>query len=139
MRIGKQNRPGEYNPVDTYEDIDTAEEPKPEFNRTRRPVTHRGIGTSRHINRGIHGIVKSVEENRVTVRVISSDLFEINDIIRLDCTPYTKITRTLENNEAKEIDLNDLRVGDRVKAKYLNVNIDRLASIIEQVLSIEVY
>ena len=103
------------------------------YNRVR-PETSRYEKGLRKLNSGIHGIVISTEGYSVTIRVINSTIFRVNDYVRLDCTKTTRFIR-----RSRDIDLEMLIIGERVKVKYLDFNADKLAYTIKDVFSIEVY
>lgn len=103
------------------------------YNRVR-PETSRYEKGLRKLNSGIHGIVISTEGYSVTIRVINSTIFRVNDYVRLDCTKTTRFIR-----RSRDIDLEMLMIGERVKVKYLDFNADKLAYTIKEVFSIEVY
>ena len=103
------------------------------YNRVR-PETSRYEKGLRKLNSGIHGIVISTEGYSVTIRVINSTIFRVNDYVRLDCTKTTRFIR-----RSRDIDLEMLMIGERVKVKYLDFNADKLAYTIKDVFSIEVY
>lgn len=103
------------------------------YNRVR-PETSRYEKGLRKLNSGIHGIVISTEGYSVTIRVINSTIFRVNDYVRLDCTKTTRVIR-----RSRDIDIEMLMIGERVKVKYLDFNADKLAYTIKEIFSIEVY
>ena len=125
----KVQRYGVQQPQEPQRPIQEAEA----HNRIRpdRPRTQRDF---RQLNKGIHGIIQSIEGNRVTIRVINSSIFQVNDIVGLDCPEYIKIVRNKQI-----IRLHDLALGERITAKYLVNDLNRMTYTISNILSIEVY
>ena len=81
---------------------------------------------------GLVGDIKSIVGNVIAVKVISSRIFEFKDEIFLNCVDYT-----IFKHGDKEISIEDLKVGDRVCAKYISSNINREYMEINEILSIE--
>lgn len=91
-------------------------------------------GRNVKINKGLIGEIISVDGDRVTVRTMSSEHFNLNDTVRLDTVPYT----TIGYADGRRLSIRDLNKGDKIKVKYLANDIDRLAFTIANILSIEV-
>ncbi len=140
MRIANRNSFGQDNnkqsDIAKYAARQPIQQPVQEAEAYNRigPNTPKQMRDLRKINKGIHGIITSVEEKRIVIRVIHSEIFGINDIVALDCNEYTRAIRL-----GTDIKPDMLMVGERVKAKYLNNEIDKLAYTIRNILSIEVY
>lgn len=141
MRIGKNRQPSYFDngnkqsELDKYKKVEEKQEIQESeaYNRVG-PQTPRALRDLRKINKGIHGIITSIEDYRITIRVIHSDIFRINDSVRLDCTEYTRCIRLSD-----EITFDMLMVGERIKVKYLNTDIDKTSYLISNILSVEVY
>ncbi len=91
--------------------------------------THRLYGK---VNKGLVGKVVSVIDNAVIVQVLNSEIFDLNDRIRLECTDYTRIFKGRTN-----INLYDIIIGSRIKAKYLYNDIEQQSFTIHNILSLE--
>ena len=92
-------------------------------------------GVARKLNQGLSGEITSIDDTRITVRVINSEHFNLNDTVRLETTDYTVI----EYTDGRKLSVYDLNTGDKIKVKYLSKDIDRDAWLINNILSVEVY
>lgn len=90
--------------------------------------------TRRKINKGLYGEITEIDGDRITVRTINSEHFNLNDTVRLDTVPYT----TIGYSDGRKLSIYDLNVGDKIKVRYLSQDIDRDAFTIANILNIEV-
>lgn len=91
-------------------------------------------GHNRKLNQGLIGEIKSIDGDRITVRTMASEHFQLNDIVRLDTVEYTVISYA----DGRRLSIYDLNAGDKIKVKYLPNDIDREANLISNILNIEV-
>lgn len=91
-------------------------------------------GRNVKMNKGLIGEVLSVDGDRITVRTMASEHFNLNDTVRLDTVSYT----TIGYADGRRLSIYDINKGDKIKVKYLANDIDRDAFVISNILSIEI-